>query len=169
MVDITSLEKYIIDDIELYLNSAKTRIEDVGFDNWFNNEINYFCNCSFISKDGKRLLQTNDKRYNYEITTSIKMIELYGGENKDEYYAKLLQRHNDNLEFEAINGFEYNPYSTTKKKSTTTKRKTKQTSISFENKPKKETVAELKLKAHAAKINMLKVKIKPANNGNNTL
>lgn len=168
MVDITSLEKYIIDDIEGYLSSAKTRINDVGFDNWFNNEINYFCNCSFLSKDGRRLMQTNDKRYNYEITTCIRMIELYGGENKDEYYTKLLQRHNDNLEFERINGFEYDLYLSTKKKSTSSRKKTKQSSLDFEDKPKKETAAEKKLKAHAAKINMLTFKIKPAN-GNNTL
>lgn len=168
MIDISSLEKYIIDDIELHLSSAKTRINDVGFDDWFNNEINHFCNCSFLSKDGRRLMQTNDKRYNYEITTSIRMIELYGSENKDEYYAKLLQRHNDNLEFEAINGFEYDPYTTTKKKSTTSRKKTKQTSLDFGDKPKKETTAEKKLKAHAAKISMLTFKIKPAN-GNNSL
>lgn len=168
MIDISSLEKYVIDDIELYLSSAKTRINDVGFDNWFDNEINGFCNCSFLSKDGRRLMQTNDKRYNYEITTSVRMIELYGGDNKDYYYNELINCHFNNLEFERINGYAYDPYSTTKKKSTTSKKKTKQTSLDFGDKPKKETAAEKKLKAHAAKISMLTFKIKPAN-GNNTL
>lgn len=168
MIDLSPLEKYIIDDIELHLSSAETRIKDVGFDDWFDNEINHFCNCSFLSKDGRRLMQTNDKRYNYEITTSVRMIELYGGNNKDYYYNELINCHLNNLEFERINGYAYDPYSTTKKKSTTSRKKTKQTSLDFGDKPKKETAAEKKLKAHAAKISMLTFKIKPAN-GDNTL
>ena len=35
------------------------------------------------------------------------MIEKYGGDNKDYYYTRLLNQHNINIEFEAINGFEY--------------------------------------------------------------
>lgn len=164
MVDLSPLKPYILEEPnETYLLNAANSILLNSFDIWFINQIERWCNCTMLSNDGRRLLQTNDKRYNYEITTSIRMIELYGGENKDEYYTKLLQRHNDNLEFEAINGFEYDPYSTTKKKSTTSRKKTKQTSLDFGDKPKKETAAERKLKAHAAKISMLTFKIKPAN------
>jgi hypothetical protein len=97
----------------------------------------------------------------------INMIEKFA-EDKDKYYTELIIQHNDNLEFEAMNGFEYDPYSTTKKKSTTSRKKAKQTSLDFGDKSKKETAAEKKLKAHAAKISMLTFKIKPAN-GNNTL
>ena len=166
MIDISILEPYIEKPDENDNSYASLSIEYMGFDKWFDSQIKYWINCSYISSNGNRIIQTNDKRYNYEITTTICMIEEYGGNNKDYYYERLLTRHNSNLEFEAINGFEYDPYSTTKKKSTTSRKKTKQTSLDFGDKPRKETAAERKLKAHAAKISMLTFKIKPANNDN---
>ena len=109
-----------------------------------------------------------------EITTTVYMIEKYGGDNKDYYYTRLLNQHNTNIEFEAINGFEYNVNTKLDKKSSIkAKNKTKQTSITFSadsiDKTKKETAAERKLKAHIAKINSFKINIKPVNNANNTL
>lgn len=167
MIDLTPLKPYIVEDNSDYDHMADIRIEGIGFDDWFNNHIQCWCNCCFIGPSGHRLIQTNDKRYNYEITTVIHAIEKYAID-KDFYYNELINCHFNNLEFERINGYDYDPYSTTKKKSTTSKKKTKQTSIDFGDKPKKETSAERKLKAHAAKISMLTFKIKPAN-GNNTL
>lgn len=171
MIDISKLKAYIEDVDEVCKAVAEHSIEEKGFKRWFDNQILNWLNCSFTTSDGRRILQTNDKRYNYEITTTIAMIEEYGEDNKDFYYTELLKRHNLNLEFESINGLQYNPYTTknTTKKSTSSKKKTKQTSIELEYKPSKETVAERKLKAHIAKINSLKINIKPANNANNTL
>lgn len=163
MIDISILQPYIEKSNENDNAVASMAILDEGFDRWFEHQIDIWINCSFISINGNRIIQTNDKRYNYEITTIICMIEKYGFDSKDYYYEKLITRHNSNLEFEAINGFEYDPYAITKKKSTTSRKKTKQTSLDFGDKPKKETAAERKLKAHAAKISMLTFKIKPAN------
>lgn len=168
MVDLSPIKSYIEDKNENDCKCAEIVIEDRGFDNWFKDHINVWLNCSFVSKNGNRIIQTNDKRYNYELTCVVYMIEKYGGDDKDYYYNELINRHFNNLEFERINGYAYDPYSTTKKKSTTSRKKTKQTSLDFGDKPKKETAAEKKLKAHAAKISMLTFKIKPAN-GNNTL
>lgn len=167
MIDLSPLKPYILEEPdETYLLNAANSILLNSFDIWFTNQIERWCNCTMLSNDGRRLLQTNDKRYNYEITTSVRMIELYGGDYKDYYYNELINCHFNNLEFERINGYAYDPYSTTKKKSTTSRKKTKQTSLDFGDKPKKETAAERKLKAHAAKISMLTFKIKPANNDN---
>lgn len=163
MIDISILQPYIEESNENDNAIASMAILDEGFDRWFEHQIYIWINCSFISINGNRIIQTNDKRYNYEITTIVCMIEKYGFYSKDYYYEKLITRHNSNLEFEAINGFEYDPYATTKKKSITSRKKVKQTSLDFGDKPKKETTAEKKLKAHAAKISMLTFKIKPAN------
>lgn len=169
MVNLSCLNEYIETNCDSYfLNEAIGSMKRNGFNYWIDRQINAWCNCSILTPDGRRLLQTNDKRYSREITICVKMIEEYGGDDKDYYYNKLINRHFNNLEFERINGYAYDPYSTTKKKSTTSKKKTKQTSLDFGNKPKKETAAEKKLKAHATKISMLTFKIKPAN-GNNTL
>ena len=164
MVDLTDIKKYIVDDNEHYDKCSEADIENYGFDVWFNHQITIWINCSYCPT-GHRLLQTNDKRYSAEITTIVNMINKFivDNENKDKYFEQLLIQHNKNIEFEAINGFEYDIYLTTKKKSTTSRKKTKQTSLDFGDKPKKETVAERKLKAHAAKISMLTFKIKPAN------
>lgn len=164
MIDLTPIEKYLIDDNEDFDDISENDVSEKGFETWFKNQINYWLNCSYMPT-GKRLLQTNDKRYNREITTTVHMIENYA-ENKDYYYNSLINCHFNNLEFEKINGFEYNPYTVGKQKSSYTKKKTKQTSIDFGDKPKKETAAERKLKAHAAKINGLTFTIKPANNDN---
>ena len=171
MIDISKLKAYIEDKDEVCEAVARHSIEEQGFESWFNNQLKNWLDCSFTTFDGRRILQTNDKRYNYELTTTVLMIEEYGGENKDNYYSELLKRHNLNLEFEAVNGLQYDPYTTKKasSKSSSSKKKPKQTSLDLGVKPPKETAAERKLKAHVAKINSLKINIKPANNANNTL
>lgn len=167
MIDLTPIEKYLIDDNEAFDDISENDVSVKGFVIWFDNQINYWLNCSYMPT-GKRLLQTNDKRYHREITTTVHMIEKYA-ENKDVCYTKFIAQHNANLEFEAMYGLEYNPYAVGKQKSSSTKRKSKQTSIDFGDKPKKETAAERKLKAHAAKINGLTFTIKSASNGNDSL
>jgi hypothetical protein len=165
MINLSSIIPYYLEDESIQpLNIKASESLDI-INITITRQINLWCNCTILSKDGRRLLQTNDKRYNYEVTVAINTIKTYceTEEEKDKYYEMLLKQHNANLEFEAINGFEYDPYSTTKKKSTTSRKKTKQTSLDFGDKPKKETAAEKKLKAHAAKISMLTFKIKPAN------
>lgn len=165
MIDLTPLKDFIVEDNFHNDHIADIMIENKGFDDWFNNHIQCWCNCCFIGPSGHRLIQTNDKRYNYEITTVIHAIEKHAVD-KDYYYNELINCHFNNLEYERINGFEYDSYATSKKSST--KKKTKQTSLDFGDKSKKETAAERKLKAHAAKISMLKFNIKPTN-ANNSL
>lgn len=164
MIYLTPLKNYLIDDTEAYDKISEHEVLVKGFDVWLNNQINYWLNCSYMPT-GKRLLQTNDKRYHRELTTTVHMIEKFA-EDKDYCYNELINCHFNNLEFEKINGFEYNPYATGKLKKSSSKKKSKQTSIDFGDKPKKETAAERKLKTHAAKINGLIFTIKPANNDN---
>jgi hypothetical protein len=95
------------------------------------------------------------------------MIEQFGENKKDEYYTEVLKQHQLNLEFEAMHGFEYELHSNkkNKKQTTTPKKRNKQTSIDSGDKPKKETAAERKLKAHAIKLNAVTFKPKSVSNG----
>lgn len=163
MIDLTPLEKYIVDDASFFINCARKRINEVGFPEWFGNQLYSFLTCSRLSSSGHRLVQTNLRQYCVELTTTVTMIEEFA-ENKDYCYEKLLELHNSNLEYEAVHGFEYDPKVISKKKSS--KPRSKQTSIDFGDKPKKETAAERKLKAHIAKISSLNIKIKPVKNDN---
>lgn len=141
------------------LGFAVAVIARIGFENWFKSQLDTFCNCTKIFKDGSRCTQTNDVRYKYEITTCVKMIEQFGEDKKEEYYNKLIERHNANIEFENINGYDYSI--TSNKKKTTTTRKHKTDKSNTNDKPKKETAAERKLKAQAIKLNSLMFKVKP--------
>lgn len=163
MIDITPLKPYILEDIACDIAISSKIINEIGFNNWFENQLSKFLDCSKLSSTGHRLIQTNFKHYNYEITTIIAMIERYA-EDKDYYYERLLKQHNSNLEFEAINGFEYISLNDNAKK--VTKKRSKQTSIKFSNEDKKESVAERKLKAHIAKINSLNIKLNAAKHDN---
>lgn len=168
MVDLTSIEPWLEKGSLNSIAYAVSTISRIGFEEWFNGQLETFCNCTKTFKDGRRCTQTNDIRYAKELLTTVKLIEAYAEDKKDECYIKLLERHKANLEFEAINGFEYdlNPKNKKKQISTTTKKQVKQTSTDSDNKPKKETAAERKLKAHAIKISALTFKPKAIKNEN---
>ncbi len=149
MIDLKPLQKYILkNELNDYSNISKI-VAYSGMLNWFEEEIDLFLNCKRTFKDGRRCIQTNDYRYKSELTRIVVAIEACA-ENKDYYYEKLIEQHNSNLEFEAINGFEYNADIKTKKKPI--KNKNKQQKLDLDNKDKKETKAEAKLKAKANKL-----------------
>lgn len=186
MIDLTPLKNYVINDtiydntnkdlidlipnslqdtdngLKTYIKSAISTIDEKGFKAWFDNQLHSFLDCSVCFSSGRRIIQSNFIHYKYEITTILNMIEKYAEDDKDYYYELLLLQHKANLEFEAVNGLEYDVKETTKKK--TTRTRNKQTSLI--DKPKKETFAERKLKAHIAKINSFSIKIKPVRNDN---
>ena len=167
MVDLTPIKEYLDKGSLNGVGFAVSTISRIGFNEWFKGQLEVFCNCTRTFKDGRRCTQTNDLRYSIELFTTVEMIEAYGEDKKDDYYNQLLNQHKVNLEFEAVNGLEYDPNPKKKEKKTnTTKRKPKQTSININNKPKKETAAERKLKAHAIKLNALTFKPKTIDNGN---
>lgn len=58
--------------------------------------------CTRITKDGMRLMQTIGVDYRSNITELLYAIEVYG-DNKPELYEKLIDIHNKNIEYEKIN------------------------------------------------------------------
>ena len=163
MIDLSCFKDYFLETSAFGLEYARNKIKDIGFDKWFEIQLKNFLDCSKTSADGRRMIQTNLRQYKCEITITINMIEDCA-ENKDYYYEKLVTQHNNNIEFEAINGLAYDVNNFDKKKPTKTR--TKKEPTLFNEKPKKETAAERKLKAHIAKINSFSIKIKPVRNDN---
>lgn len=163
MIDLSPLQQYIFNPCdEKHIASFKRAYLAYGFDDCFNNTIDTFMNCEKLSSDGHRLIQTNDYRYKLEVTNALWLIEnALREEEREQYYIIVLERHNKNIEFERINGFEYDVTSKEKKNKTkTSKSKAKETNNSDVPKERKETAAERKLKAHVAKINALTFKPK---------
>lgn len=166
MIDLTPIKPWIDKVLTNNIKFAVSTISMIGFDNWFDNQLTVFCNCTKTFSDGRRCTQTNDPRYAKELFTTVKIIEEFGGNDKDSYYTKLLNQHKINLEFEEKYGLEYSINRNKERKSTITRKKSKQVSIKLDTSPKKETEAEKRLKQHAAKINALMFKPKPINNDN---
>lgn len=167
MVDLTPIEHWLEIGSLNSIGYAVSTISRIGFEEWFKSQLEVFLNCSRTFNDGRRCTQTNDIRYAKELVTTVEMIKAYAEDKQDECYIKLLELHKANLEFEAVNGLEYSVKGDNKKKqSSVTKKRNKQTSLDIENKPKKETAAERKLKAHAVKLNALTFKPKTIDNGN---
>ena len=165
MIDLTSLKPWIAEAPKYYILSAATSINSIGFEQWFEKQCTDFLDCSKLDSNGHRQIQTNYNHYKSELNTVFYMIEQHGGEDKDKFYEKIWNLHNANLEFEAINGFEYKHNDTTRKKSTkktSSTKSNKQTDL-FHKEPK-ETAAERKLKARAVKLSLFNVKLKPATN-----
>lgn len=163
MADLSLLEKYTDIDASFYIDLANKDISKSSFSIWFDNQLMCFLDCSKTLPNGDRVIQTNFIHYKKEITTILQMIDDYAID-KNYFYERLLCQHKANLNFEAINGLPYDVKETTKKKPI--RKRNKQTSIVELDKPKKETAAERKLKAHIAKISSLNIKIKPVRNDN---
>lgn len=167
MVDLTPIEHWLEIGSLNSIGYAVSTISRIGFEEWFKSQLEVFLNCSRTFNDGRRCTQTNDIRYAKELVTTVEMIKAYAEDKQDECYIKLLELHKANLEFEAVNGLEYSVKDDNKKKqSSVTKKRNKQTSLDIGDKPKKETAAERKLKAHAVKLNALTFKPKTIDNGN---
>lgn len=165
MVDLTPINPWLEKGSLNSIVYAVSTISRIGFEEWFKSQLEVFLNCSRTFSDGRRCTQTNDIRYAKEMLTTVKMIENYAEDKEDECYIKLLKLHKANLEFEAVNGLEYSVKGDNKKKqSSVTKKRNKQTSLDIGDKPKKETAAERKLKAHAIKLNAVTFKPKSVSN-----
>ena len=173
MIDLSPIQKYIDEPDSFMTNFIQQEIQSVGLDSFL--EYNFYSlDCTRICKDGLRPMQTIGYPYRHTITETVFTIKNYVEENKqDEYFERLLKRHNDNLEYEKINppiwyGTEKDRRNYEKKYgcidgSKPKRKRTKQQKIDFQDESKKQTVAEKKLAARVAKINALSFKIKPQN------
>ena len=173
MIDLSPINKYIDEPDSFMISFVSNEIQSVGLDSFLKYNFNSL-DCTRVSKDGLRFIQTVGYSYRYIISETVFTIKNYVEEDKqDEYFEKLLKQHNNNLEYEQTNPPIW--YGTKKDRrkyekqygdndSSKSKRKrAKQQDIDVPDMPKKQTAAEKKLAARVAKINALSFKIKPQN------
>ena len=144
------LKDYIIDIDTRYIEND---IREKGIDNAL--EYKYkLLDCTRLFPNGLRIIQTIDYTYKSIISEFNYVFENYDKSIKDAWIEKIIQRHLENLEFEKV-------FNTTiyKKKSKVSNKNKINKASSKVPKERKETKAESKLKAHALKLNMLKLKI----------
>lgn len=173
MIDLSPIQKYIDEPDSFMISFVPYEIKRVGLDSFLNYIFNDL-DCTRVTKEGLRLMQTIGYPYRDTITKIIFTIENYVEENKqDEYFEKLLKCHSDNLEYEKINPpiwygtkedrIKYEKQYGGSDSSKPKRKRAKQQDINFPDMPKKQTAAEKKLAAKVAKINALSFKIKPQN------
>ena len=173
MIDLSPIQKYIDEPDSFMTNFVPHEIQRVGLDSFL--EYNFYSlDCTRVYKDGLRSMQTIGYPYRHAITEIVFTIKNYIEENKqDEYFERLLKRHNDNLEYEQINppiwyGTEkdrrkYEKQYESKDSTKYQVKRTKQQNIDFPDTSKRQTIAEKKLAAKIIKLNSLSFKIKPQN------
>ena len=173
MIDLSPIKKYIDEPDSFMISFVQHEIQNVGIETFLEHNFNSL-DCTRVCNDGLRPMQTIGYPYRHTITETVFAIKNYVEEDKqNEYFERLLKRHNDNLEYEQTNppiwyGTEKDRHKYEKqyenKDNTKSKiKRTKQQDIYFPDMPKKQTAAEKKLAARVAKINALSFKIKPKN------
>ena len=173
MIDLSPIQKYIDEPDSFMISFVPYEIKRVGLYSFLNYIFNDL-DCTRVTKEGLRLMQTIGHPYRDTITKIIFTIENYVEENKqDEYFERLLKRHSDNLEYEKINPpiwygtkedrIKYEKQYSDNNKSKHKRKCVKQQDINFPDMPKKQTAAEKKLAARVTKLNALNFKIKPKN------
>lgn len=159
MIDLSSLDNYMIDVDNDMTTFIAHEIAQIGVDAFI--EYNYKnLDCTRVWNNGMRPMQTINYPYKYFLTEFIYIIQTYIPEElQNEWYNKLLIRHNANLEYEQLN-----PPIIYKDKRIKTKNKDKLEKQQVKTKSTyKISNAEKKLATKVAKLNMLSIKIKPIN------
>ena len=129
-----------LDDFHIQLEDK--RIIELGFENWFNNQLNIFLNLCKDKKPNERI-SILDLQYKQELSTTKYFIEKYS-ENIEQDLKLLEEQHNKNIEYEKQNPITYIPKQKIKRT------KNKQTSIEFETyKPKVLDLSLLTIKIKA--------------------
>lgn len=165
MIDLSFIKAYIDEPDSFMLSFVPHEIESVGLEKFLEYNFNIL-DCTRIIKSGLRPMQTIGCTYRRTITETVFIINNYIKKDKqNDYFERLLKRHNDNIEYEKINPpiiYGKDKDKPKNEKQTKTKDK-KQKDNNNKDKSKKQTVAEQKLINKLNKINVLSFKIKPQN------
>lgn len=148
------LDDYIINIDNVTIDMINHGIEREGLQGYLN-DLLVVLDCSRISGD-LRLMQTISYAYNHYI--SCFMYVLKHNKGLDEYKSKLEDLHKRNLEFEIANPpVYYEKKRKSNKKNTSRNKHKKEETLNGLEKPKKLSVAQIKLKE---KLSKLKLNIK---------
>lgn len=153
MIDLSVLDDYLL-ELDFFARSfLEQRVRKYGVDSVLKVQLECL-DCTKKTSTGDTVQQTNGYSYRNELSQTVELINNYCGDRKDELLDKVLAIHALNLRYEADN-----PPTPAKYKRVKGERKRGE---------KKETAAERKLKAKAAKIGKLSLKLKPVNGKENS-
>lgn len=145
-------KKYLVSLDDSDIQVLRNRIKENGVEAVIQYQLRFLdCSRCITNQNGEsiRAIQTIDYTYKDELTKLLYVIDKYY-EDKVELYAKVLELHNKNLEFE-----KFNPPITYKSKRKTSRSKTTRNPV--ERKSQKKLKEELKVK----KLSLLTFKLKP--------
>ena len=150
MIDISVLNDYLL-ELDFFARSfLEQRVRTYGFEEVLKVQLKCL-DCTKKTSTGAIVQQTNGYSYRNELSQTIELINTYTEddypEDKDTLIKKVIEIHNKNLQWEAEN-----PPTPAKYKRVKGERKRREP---------KETAAERKLKAQAAKIGRLTLQLKP--------
>lgn len=147
MIDISCLDNYLL-ELDFFDRSfLEQRVRKYGPQSVLN--VQFEClDCSKRTSKDETVQQTNSYSYRNELSQTIEVINNYM-DNKDELLQKVIDIHNKNLQWEVDH-----PPVPAKYKRVKGERKRGE---------KKETAAERKIKAQAARIGKLSLNLKPKN------
>lgn len=149
MIDLSILDDYLL-ELDFFSRSLlEQRVRTYGFGEVL--KVQFGClDCSKKTSTGATVQQTNGYSYRNELSQTIELINTYTEddypEDKDTLLQKVIDIHNRNLQWEAEN-----PSTPAKYKRVKGERKRRET---------KESAAEHKLKAQAARIGKLSLNLK---------
>lgn len=165
MIDLKVIEPYMI-EVDSFMESfVSSELSVIGADKYLNYALRLL-DCTKVWDNGLRPMQTITYTYRHDITEFVYVVNTFVENDnlKDDWFTKLIDRHNKNIEYEKINPpVLYGDAKAKKKfeKEYNVKSKTKNDKDKKDNKEKRITNAERKLAAHVARINSLSIKIKP--------
>lgn len=144
MIDLSILDDYLL-ELDFFSRSfLEQRVRTYGVDEVL--KVQFGClDCTKKTSTGATVQQTNGYSYRNELSQTIELIQNYA-EDKDTLLQKVIDIHNRNLQWEAEN-----PPTPAKYKRVKGERKRRET---------KESAAERKLKAQAARIGKLSLNLK---------
>lgn len=148
MIDLNVLDSYLL-ELDFFSKSfIEQRVRKYGVESVLKVQLECL-DCTKKTSNGATVQQTNGYSYRNELSQTIYLIQNYveGEELKDWWIERVLKLHEANLKWEVDN-----PPTPAKYKRVKGERKPRE---------KKETAAERKLKAQAAKIGKLSLKLKP--------
>lgn len=152
MIDLSILDNYLLELDFFSRTFLEQRVRKYGVDSVL--KVQFEClDCTKKTSNGATVQQTNSYAYRNELSQTLEIINNYI-EDKEPLLEKVIDIHNRNLQWEVDN-----PPTPAKYKRVKGERKSRE---------KKETAAERKLKAQAAKIGKLSLKLKPVNGKENS-
>lgn len=154
MIDLSVLDNYLF-ELDFFSKSfIAQRVHKYGVESVLKVQLGCL-DCTKKTSDGATVQQTNGYSYRNELSQTIYLIQnhIKDEETRDWWLERVLKLHEANLKWEVDN-----PPTPAKYKRIKGERRRSE---------KKETSAERKLKAQAAKIGKLSIKLKPINGKEN--